>query len=333
MPPLDLETLRVIAAVAEHRSFTEAGRRLFRSQPSVSYTVAKLESDLGVQVFRRTSRVVEPTPAGSELIEQGRQILRSATLLEARMRRRALDQCASASVYLDPALCIDATDSFVVPEDGLQSRTICAVNAGRCFGGDLNERSAPSAYIGRKDVFASRGWASLPIGTLEWAYAAAASHRYVSKRGAPHADPLVIEAEESRLDAQPSVCWESRRAYRMRVPDVATQIARQVAGVGVGLLPEHAIRAFEDAGLLTRLRFASPGVRQEIHLAWPSWAGRSRVEEWKRRLGSSRKLKAWLDCHAQSALRAFIHAGGVGGAIETNPSPRPSTNLQSTAGR
>jgi LysR family transcriptional regulator, regulator for bpeEF and oprC len=65
---IDLRTLRVMDAVARHKSFTEAGRELGIPRALVSKMVAELERTLGSKLFRRTTRKVGLTPAGSALL-------------------------------------------------------------------------------------------------------------------------------------------------------------------------------------------------------------------------------------------------------------------------
>jgi DNA-binding transcriptional LysR family regulator len=65
---VELRQLRSLVAVAEERSFTAAGRRLHLSQQSVSALVRRLERNLGVPLFDRTTRRVEPTAACEALL-------------------------------------------------------------------------------------------------------------------------------------------------------------------------------------------------------------------------------------------------------------------------
>lgn len=60
-----LRTLRTFISVAEHESFAEAGRRLNLSPTTVSRTIAALESSIGVQLLRRTTRSVRLTDEGA----------------------------------------------------------------------------------------------------------------------------------------------------------------------------------------------------------------------------------------------------------------------------
>lgn len=76
----DLVDLNAFLAVAEERSFTRAAARLGTSQSALSYTVRRLETQLGVRLLTRTTRSVAPTDAGERLIETLRPALESIEL-------------------------------------------------------------------------------------------------------------------------------------------------------------------------------------------------------------------------------------------------------------
>ncbi|WP_299729494.1 LysR family transcriptional regulator [uncultured Tateyamaria sp.] len=61
----DIKSIRVFLKVAELRSFAEAARALALTPASVTRIVARLEQDLGQQLFVRTTRQVALTSAGA----------------------------------------------------------------------------------------------------------------------------------------------------------------------------------------------------------------------------------------------------------------------------
>jgi LysR family transcriptional regulator, nitrogen assimilation regulatory protein len=63
----ELRTLRYFLCVAEENNMTRASERLRVAQPAISRQIARLEDDLGVKVFKRTSRGMELTEAGEIL--------------------------------------------------------------------------------------------------------------------------------------------------------------------------------------------------------------------------------------------------------------------------
>ena len=79
-PPdwLELRDLRYFLAVAEELNFTRAAERLHLAQQALSAAVRRLEADLGVQLFTRSTRRVALTAAGEALVEAARHVLESA---------------------------------------------------------------------------------------------------------------------------------------------------------------------------------------------------------------------------------------------------------------
>lgn len=83
---MELRHLEVFVAVAQERSFSRAADRLHVVQSAVSATIRNLEAELGVALLRRTSRRVELTEAGAEVLPEA-----LATLAAAQATRDAAD--------------------------------------------------------------------------------------------------------------------------------------------------------------------------------------------------------------------------------------------------
>jgi DNA-binding transcriptional LysR family regulator len=72
---MELRHLRTIAAVARHGSFTKAAEELYLAQSAISQQIRRLEAELGVEVFRRTSRRVELTAEGRVILGYAQRVL------------------------------------------------------------------------------------------------------------------------------------------------------------------------------------------------------------------------------------------------------------------
>jgi len=84
---VDFRELVYITTVADCKSVTEAAKKLYISQPSLSQIIAKVEQELGVKLFDRTAYPITLTYAGETYVETARKIL----LLNDNLRRQLTD--------------------------------------------------------------------------------------------------------------------------------------------------------------------------------------------------------------------------------------------------
>jgi len=74
--PLDLDQLQSFCAIADCGSFTEAARRVNKTQSAVSMQIKRLEERLGDELFLRDGRAVVLTEQGEALYAKARRMLR-----------------------------------------------------------------------------------------------------------------------------------------------------------------------------------------------------------------------------------------------------------------
>ena len=75
---MELTALRIFLSVAEERSFSRAAAKVHRTQPAVSQAVRRLETELGEQLFDRSSKSGTLTDAGRVLQNYGQRLVRLA---------------------------------------------------------------------------------------------------------------------------------------------------------------------------------------------------------------------------------------------------------------
>ncbi|QIS07245.1 LysR family transcriptional regulator [Nocardia brasiliensis] len=85
--PLNLYRLAQFLEVAEQLSFTRAARRLHITQQALSTSVRRLEKELGVTLFERTTRRVALTEAGRTLRDGSRTLLLASREVTVRTQR------------------------------------------------------------------------------------------------------------------------------------------------------------------------------------------------------------------------------------------------------
>ena len=93
---MELRQLEYFTTVADERGFGRAAERLHVVQPAVSQQIRRLERELGVQLFDRTSRQVGLTAAGEKLLPTARSVLAEAE----RMRHQAIELASGGRLRL-----------------------------------------------------------------------------------------------------------------------------------------------------------------------------------------------------------------------------------------
>jgi LysR family hydrogen peroxide-inducible transcriptional activator len=92
---VNLQEIRYLVAVAEHRHFGRAAEACNVSQPTLSSQIRKLEIELGVTLLERTNKRVDITPVGSQILVHAQRTLAEAAQMEA-VARAARDPLVGA---------------------------------------------------------------------------------------------------------------------------------------------------------------------------------------------------------------------------------------------
>ena len=72
---MNIQQLKYVTAVGRFRNFARAAESCNVSQPTLSAMLQKLEEELGIRIFERTNRSVNPTLAGEKIIRQAEHVL------------------------------------------------------------------------------------------------------------------------------------------------------------------------------------------------------------------------------------------------------------------
>jgi len=82
---MELRQLSYVIQIAKEKNFSRAAEKLHIAQPSLSQQLSKLEQELNVMLFRRTTNNVEPTEAGEVFVEKAQHILDAVEQLRQEM--------------------------------------------------------------------------------------------------------------------------------------------------------------------------------------------------------------------------------------------------------
>ncbi|MDX3906178.1 MAG: LysR family transcriptional regulator [Pigmentiphaga sp.] len=99
---LSTRSLRAFLTLASARSFTRAAQQLHISQPGLSLMMRELESQLACQLFERTTRSVELTGAGRQLLARARRIVEELDSLAPALSQASVEQRRTLHVAATP---------------------------------------------------------------------------------------------------------------------------------------------------------------------------------------------------------------------------------------
>jgi DNA-binding transcriptional LysR family regulator len=227
---LDLRKLRYFVAVAEQQHFGRAAEQLYIAQPVLSRQIRALERELGCALFARTTRSVQLTPAGEQLLADARGLFAT---VDATVRRvlevdRGIERLV---VAFAPGLHVsEAVRGFTATrpevEIGLLQLNWWEQDAA------LRDGRADVGYLRRP--FDDSGLRTVPIGTESKVACLPVSHPLARRRSLVRAD---LDGE-SIMDAQ------SRRTS-----SVEEKFERIAAGHGIALVPVSVARSYSRPDL------------------------------------------------------------------------------------
>jgi LysR family hydrogen peroxide-inducible transcriptional activator len=79
---MNLQELRYLVAIAQHRHFGRAAEACNVSQPTLSSQIRKLEVELGVTLLERTNKRVDVTPVGTQILAHAQRVLAETAQME-----------------------------------------------------------------------------------------------------------------------------------------------------------------------------------------------------------------------------------------------------------
>ena len=72
---MNFQHLKYVVEVEKVKSISKAAKNLYMGQPNLSKAIKDLEKELGITIFKRTSKGVEPTTRGFEFLRYANTIL------------------------------------------------------------------------------------------------------------------------------------------------------------------------------------------------------------------------------------------------------------------
>lgn len=297
---ISLDALLTVDTIARRGSFAAAAKELYRVPSTISYTVAKLEEDLGVQLFERFGPRVTLTGAGEELLKEGRYLLKAAGDLERRVRRVAsgweTEFTIAIDSMLDPCPLMDDIQAFYGVADQTRLRILKEELSGTWEA--LLERRA-DLLVGAAGVGPSGGgYGSMPVATVSFVFVVAPNHplatvdRPLSK--ADLAAHRAVSVSDSARQLQARTVGLLFGQDTLAVPDMQTKYQFQRAGLGFGFLPETWVREDLEQGRFVAKAVEEPKPDETLYLAWRTGEEGAALAWWKERLRGNRTVARML---------------------------------------
>jgi LysR family transcriptional regulator, hydrogen peroxide-inducible genes activator len=135
---VNLRHVEFVVAAAAERSFSRAAERCHVTQPTLSNGIALIEAEFGGQLFVRTTRKVELSPLGTQLLPLIEALYRAHGELKAGVRTFYDPAQRMVRVGLSPL--VDARRVTEVMDPYERAEAGCRIFFKECFLGDLEDR-------------------------------------------------------------------------------------------------------------------------------------------------------------------------------------------------
>ncbi len=272
---LTLEALRVLDAIDRKGSFAAAAAELFKVPSAITYSVRRLEDELGVTLFDRTGPRPEFTETGRMVLEEGRVLLAGAARLAESARQIESGWETRLCIALDTAIPLSALHSILKEFDTLQadvSIQIASESLGGCWEA-LTDGRADLAIGAVADVCPPGRFETRRLGVVPHLLVARPGHEaslpaVTLPREALHGHRLVVIADSARDLPRRSLGWVDT-PQRLVVADMRQKYDAIRAGIGIGHLPEFWVREAVANGELCVLETIDEPPSVESLIAWP----------------------------------------------------------------
>ncbi|MGH7043968.1 MAG: LysR family transcriptional regulator [Acetobacteraceae bacterium] len=256
---LTLDQIRLFLAVADTGSFSQAAKQLNRAQSAVTYGIQKLEAQLGIPLFDRTTYRPALTEAGRALLPRARRIAEETNAFRDTARSLASGLEAELTIVLDsmfpmPAV-VEALRGFTAKFPTVPPRiyvqplgaAVELVLDGTCMIGLLPLIFSDIALLKH-----------FPLLTVELIPVAAPDHPLAALEGPIDTHVLqrhaqLVLTDRSSLTVGHDHGVLSGRTWRLA--DLGAKLSMLLAGLGWGNMPSHLV---QDAIAQGRLKVIRP---------------------------------------------------------------------------
>jgi DNA-binding transcriptional LysR family regulator len=275
LDPVTLDQLRAFVTVVDEGSFSAAARKLKRVQSAISTAMSNLESQLGLPIWDRTTKVAKLTDQGQALLGAARRVLAEVDGLRRLTTGMVMGLEASVSLCIDALfplgalidLCTLFAKEFPAVDLRIDTQLMSAVSMRVLQGHATLGVVSPAGILPGLEQQVLSAIRMVPV--VSATHSLAKHEGRVPRRRLSDAIQIVLsERSESGVEDRAVL---SGRTWR--VADLHTKHMMLRAGLGWGNLPEHLVRDDLASGALVAIRPEPWG--EDEHLLYLSTIYRS----------------------------------------------------------
>ncbi|RKS87465.1 DNA-binding transcriptional LysR family regulator [Orbus hercynius] len=272
---LEQETIKTFITVVECNSFSKASKILFKTPATITYRIKALEQQLGIQLFKRTTRSITLTLAGEHLYLNCCNWLRWIENMPEELKeiQNGIERQINITInnlLFSPEAVADLLaylkKQFPFTQFNIKRQVYMGV-----WDSLLNGDS--------HFAIGATGWESLdsmfniyPIGEVSWVFVAEQNHPLAKMTGRLNNETLrnfdAINVEDTSIKMSKRVGWLLPGQREIIVPNLQTKLVCHLKGVSAGFLPKRLCQPYLDSNQLVTCDVVNARLPSQLSIAW-----------------------------------------------------------------
>jgi DNA-binding transcriptional LysR family regulator len=283
--PITIEVLETLDAIDRRGSYAKASEELNKATSAVSYSVQKLEEQLGIALFQRQGRRSVLTPAGQLILQEGRKILLATARLTNTAKEVATGWEPKIRIAMESTL--NSPVLFAVLAEFLAEHESVEIDLSESVlngGWEALDQDRVELLVGVPGpVPLQKGFRAIRIENSDLIPVIATSHTQAMfaqdaealaailptlRRIITH-DTSMFEVTRNEGLTNKGLSSTSQNFYMQNfyVQNIDQKLEAILAGIGIGHMPRKRVQRYLDSGQLKELKLANVS-HHEYFMAW-----------------------------------------------------------------
>lgn len=270
---ITIDALKALDAIDKKGSFAAAAKSLYKVPSALTYTIKKLEEEVGSPLFDRSKQRATLTPAGKLVLAHGRDILLAANKMVDAVAQLESGWEKELRIARDTLIPQDTLFNLIEEFTELPQRVDISLSEEALAGGwDALNSKRTDIVIGASGELPKGIFNIHKIGQVSFVFAIAASHpladldEIIDVQHLREYPSIIVSDTSQLLPLRETGTFNSKQA--IRVNNMAAKLSAQLQGIGVGFLPLHLARPYLQRGELIEKACVIPRPKQDLYIAW-----------------------------------------------------------------